>query len=278
MKLLSAFVSNPIIKKNNKLVNTVHHAVNPLNGIDLGIPLNILQNVFTNLHYGYDITTAKIVGLQFLIGYYTYGKDRYKDALEYKDNPYETTKKELYDYLINYKTLYKISYDLTFIAITSILLLDDQPLNNIPIVALLYSSEYYKDLKKNLPYLKPFYVATMWTFSTVILPSVLNDNNYSILNYPLDYLPCALTMFASTNLLDVKDIEEDTINGIETLPVKFGSDFTFYIALISLFFSSLIFGLNSHYLDRPVINSIYELQNAGLSFIPLLMSNVTLTN
>ena len=278
MKLISAFVSNPIIKKNNKLVNTVHSAVNPLNGIDLGIPLNILQNVFTNLHYGYDITTAKIVGLQFLIGYYTYGKDRYKDALEYKDKPYETTKKELYNYLINNANLYKISYDLTFFAITTILLLDDQPINNIPIIALLYSSEYYKELKKNLPYLKPFYVAMMWTFSTVILPSVLNDNNYSILGYPMDYLPCALTMFASTNLLDVKDIEEDKVNNIETVPVKYGVEFTYYLTLISLCFSSLIFGLNSHYLDRPLINSIYELQNVGLSFIPFLMSNVTLIN
>ena len=26
-------------------------------GIDIGVPLNIFSNVFTNLHYGYDITT-----------------------------------------------------------------------------------------------------------------------------------------------------------------------------------------------------------------------------
>lgn len=278
MKLISAFVSNPLVKKNTKLVNTVHHAVNPLNGVDLGIPLNILQNVFTNLHYGYDITTAKIVGLQFLIGYYTYGKDRYKDALEYKEQPYETSKKELYEYLINNDNLYKISYDLTFLAISTILLMDEHTINNIPIITLLYSTEYYKELKKHLPYLKPVYVAMMWTFSAVILPSVLNDNNYSILSYPMDYLPCALTMFASSNLLDVKDIDEDKVNGIETIPVKYGAQFTYYLALISLCFSSLIFGLNDHYLDRPLVNSIYELQNVGLSFIPFLMSNITLTN
>ena len=58
----------------------------PLNGLDIGIPLNIIDNVFTNLHYGYDITTPKVILLQFLIGYYTYGKDRYKDALEYYEN------------------------------------------------------------------------------------------------------------------------------------------------------------------------------------------------
>ena len=279
MKLLSSFVSNPIIRKNsNKLVNTVHHTVNPLNGIDLGIPLNILQNVFTNLHYGYDITTAKIVGLQFLIGYYTYGKDRFKDALEYQEAPYKTSKKDLYDYLIKYENTYRISYCLVFYAIAGILLLDDQGINNIPLVVLLYSSEYYKDLKKSFPYLKPFYVATMWTFSAVILPSVLHDNDYFILSYPMDYLPCALTMFASSNILDVKDIEEDKINGINTIPVKYGANFTYYLVLISLFLSSFLFGINEHYLDRPLVNSIYELQNTALSFLPLTMSNITMFN
>ena len=40
------------------------------NGFSLGIPLNIITNVFTELHYGYDITSLKIVTLQFFIGYY----------------------------------------------------------------------------------------------------------------------------------------------------------------------------------------------------------------
>lgn len=282
MKFISAFVSSPIIRKgssklikSNKLINKVHYSVNPLNGLDLGIPLNILQNVFTNLHYGYDITTSKIIILQFLIGYYTYGKDRYKDALEYNENPFETDKKELYEYLLKYKNLYRLTYDMSFILITSILLFDDEGLNNLPLVLVLLSSEFYKDLKKNLPYLKPFYVAIMWTLSTTILPAVMHDNNYDILNYPMDYLPCTLTMFASSNLLDIKDVKEDKENGINTIPVTFGKYFTYCIILISLAMSSLLFGINDHYLDRPLINSIYEIQNSALSFIPMIMSNAT---
>ena len=57
-------------------------SVSALSGIDIGIPLNIIQNVFTKLHYGYDITTLKMVLMQFVLGYYTYGKDRYLDALD----------------------------------------------------------------------------------------------------------------------------------------------------------------------------------------------------
>ena len=41
--------------------------------------------------------------LQFLIGYYTYGKDRFKDALEYESQNYETRKKGLYDFLLKNK-------------------------------------------------------------------------------------------------------------------------------------------------------------------------------
>ena len=285
MKFISAFVTSPIIKKgtsklvrsskiisSNRIITKVQ-SVNSLNGIDLGIPLNILQNVFTNLHYGYDVTSLKIIILQFLIGYYTYGKDRYKDALEYNESPFKTDKSELYEYLLKYKNIYRLTYDISFLLITSILLFDDQGLVNMPFVLILLTSEYYKNLKINLPYLKPFYVALMWTISTAILPVVMHDNNYNILNYPMDYIPCALTMFASSNLLDVKDIKEDKENGINTIPVTYGKYFTYYIVLISLALSSLIFGLNSHYLDRPLINSLFEFQNSFLSIIPLFIYN-----
>ena len=271
--LLTSFVTN---KKPKRMINTIHHLVNPVVGIDVGIPLNIFQNIFTNLHYGNDITTLKIISLQFLIGYYTYGKDRYKDALEYNDMPYNTNKKELYENLIKYKSIYKVSYDITFIMITSILLLDENSFNNMPLVILLLTSEYYKDLKDKLPIIKPVYVSIMWTISSIILPCVLYDDNYSILNYPIDYLPCFLNLFAATNIADIKDIEEDKLNGIETLPVKYGLDFTNYIILSSLILSSLLFGLNDNYMDRPIVNSLFELQNAGLSLIPFLVTNTTL--
>ena len=273
--LLFTFIPN--YKRPNILrKNTIHNTVNPINGADIGIPLNILQNIFTNLHYGYDITTVKIVVLQFLIGYYTYGKDRYKDALEYNEAPYQTKKEELYQFLVKYKDIYKLSYCITFIAIASILLFDENSINNIPFLILLYSSEYYKQLKLKYPILKPIYISIMWTMATVILPCVLYDNNYSILEHPLDYLPCMLELFATSNLADVRDIEEDKINGINTLPVKYGAEFTYMITLLCLFLSSLLFGLNHNYLLRPFANSFFEIQNAGLSFLPFILSNSTL--
>lgn len=271
MKVFS-FIKPIIVGSKKKILrNAVKTNVNPLNGIELGLPLNIFSNVYTNIHYGYDITTSKSFLLQFLIGYYTYGKDRFYDALDYEKDSYETSKKELYDNYIAYKNLYSTSFLITFVIISGLLLNDEYYFNNIPFIILLQSTEYYKELKRNIGILKPVYVSIMWTFSSIVLPCVLHDHNFSILHYPLDLLPPTLTLFASSNIADCKDIEEDKKEGIQTIPVVLGQNKSNMISLFALALSSLLFGLNQHYLDRPIINSFIELQNAGTSFVPYFM-------
>ena len=267
-------------------VNTITNSANLLNDFSIGFPLNIFQNVFTNNHYGYDITTSKLIVLQFIIGFYTYGKDRYYDAIEYNTEPYATTDKKilLYETINNNKLFYKLSYDLSFFVII-ILILEPHFINSeliindesLPFLLLLYSVEYYKYLKLINPFIKPLYVSGMWTTSSVILPCVLHDHDYSILNDFAVYLPCFFTLFAVTNYADVFDVNEDKINNIKTLPVCYGLYNTNIIILTSLFFSSIIFGLNTHYLDRPFINSMFEIQNAAFSLITpyIFLNNYT---
>jgi len=266
---------NSMSLKTNKTPSRimVPRMVNPLVGIDMGIPLNIIQNVFTNLHYGYDITTFKAILLQFLIGYYTYGKDRYRDALVYETNKYDTPKKELFEYLIKYKDLYKLSYDASFIFIVFILLMDDNMINNIPFIALLLSTDYYNKIKKLGPLIKPTYIAVMWTFSAAVLPAIMHDHNYSILNYPIDYLPCAMTMFSSSTILDIKDIEEDKINGVRTIPSVYGLEKSQMLTIFLLGLSSLLVGLNPNYLENPLPNSVYEFINLFLASYVFMQSN-----
>lgn len=265
---------NSLNLKTNKLPSTTTcDAFNPLVGIDMGIPLNIIQNVFTNLHYGYDITTIQSIILQFLIGYYTYGKDRYRDALVYENNKYDTPKKELFEYLLKYKELYKVSYDVTFVIIMFILLFDQNIINNIFFVILLYSTDYYNEIKKLGPIVKPSYIAVMWTFSAAILPAIMHDQNYSILNHPIDYLPCAMTMFSSSTILDIKDIEEDKINGVKTIPSVYGLEKSQILTIFLLGLSSLLVGLNPNYLENPIPNSIYEFINLFLATYVFMQSN-----
>ena len=85
---------------------------------------------------------------------------------------------------------------------------------------------FYRDFKKNFGELKPLYIAVFWTLGCVILPCVIHDNNYEILYHPNIYLPNFCVMFASSNVLDIKDIEEDKQENIKTLAVLLGEDNT----------------------------------------------------
>tara|TARA_A100001015_G_scaffold11006_1_gene13210 strand:- start:927 stop:1784 length:858 start_codon:yes stop_codon:yes gene_type:complete len=252
------------VKNNFKMMN-------PLPGSDIGIPLNIFQNVYTNLHYGYDITSLKNIFLQFSLGYYTYGYDRYQDAIEYSLKKYDTSKKKLYDYIIENKNFVKSSLDLTFAATVFILISDENFLINLPFIFLLVITDNYKQIKKDIGVYKSLFISTLWTACTIFLPCVLHDHDYSIISSPMDYLPCTLTLFGLSNVLDIKDVDEDIENGINTIPVVFGKYNASYISLLCLSLSSLLFGLNQHYLDRPIINSFNELQNAGMAIIPYMM-------
>ena len=86
---------NKMLINKKSISTTSMYVMNPLPGLDIGIPLTIFENAYTTLHYGENIVTAKSVLLEFLIGYYVYGTDRYQDALEYAIKPYSTTKKDL---------------------------------------------------------------------------------------------------------------------------------------------------------------------------------------
>ena len=83
-----------------------------------------------------------------------------------------------------------------------------------------------------------------------------------------------LLLFSSTNLADIKDIEEDKQNEILTLPVQYGEENTMKIVFGSLALSSLLFGLHPNYLERPIINSLFELQNAFLSVVTYYVFNL----
>ena len=262
MKLINnIYKSRPTINriKTSPIMNNI------FTGFDIGIPLNIFSNIFTNLHYGYDITTAKSILIQFLLGYYTYGKDRYNDALEYIDNPYNSTKTQLYNFIYDYREIYNVTLSITFITICYILLTtgnnQKEIINNLPFITLFYINGEYKQYKPALKEFKAIYIGIMWCLASLVLPCILYEHNYDILNYPFDYIPCILTLFATSNFADNRDIEEDKMNGIMTIPVKYGITTSNIISFIALIISSLTLIENPHFENRIFINSCVELQN-----------------
>tara|TARA_Y100000591_G_scaffold331024_1_gene363657 strand:+ start:8521 stop:9360 length:840 start_codon:yes stop_codon:yes gene_type:complete len=261
------FYSKPLLTR-TPINNIIMNDANMFVGFDVGIPLNIFSNIFTNLHYGFDITTPQSILIQFLLGYYTYGKDRYSDALEYMIKPYDTQKENLYNFIYNNREKYNITLSLSFIAMIYILLSDANTIYdvyyNLPFIPLFYFNGEYKSFKQYLGEYKALYIGIMWTIATVILPCVLYDHNYDIISYPLDYLPCILTLFATSNFADIKDIDEDRENNISTIPVKYGKTTSNIISFITLVISSIVLIENPNFSNRIFINTCVELQNFGL--------------
>tara|TARA_X000000950_G_scaffold283747_1_gene385290 strand:- start:1177 stop:2016 length:840 start_codon:yes stop_codon:yes gene_type:complete len=278
MNKLSFISKNLIKKKYNPILNRniiKNSLKNPLPGIDIGIPLNLFQNTYTNLYYGTNILNTKYVLLQFLIGYSVYGADRYKDAIDFQDKPYSTTKLDLYKFINENRNWIKITTDLAYFSILYLFFTEENPEQLIPFALTLYSSQWYKEIKTFLGPFKPVIISILWTACSVGLPCVLHDHDYSILSHPTDYLPCTLTLFSASNIVDNKDIYEDKKNNISTIPVLIGEDYSNMLSMVCLALSSILLGLNPHYLSNPWLNSFMEIQNAGISFLPFVL-NATL--
>ena len=274
------FIKKPIIKNNYPLMiltSNNNTLFNPLSGSNLGIPLNILQYVFTTAHYGESIINNELIILQFCLGFSTYGLDRLLDAFEYYNNgereKINDQKKALYSYLVNYDNYFISCIFVSYLYIYDTLLKYE---NGLIFLLLLMSTLFYKKLKTEFGQLKALYIGIFWSISCVIMPCVLHDHNFNILYDYTSYTPCFFTLFASSNLLDIKDIQEDKNNKIYTLPVIFGEKKSILISYIATFLSITIFLYNPHFKDNILPNLLFEFQNLG-SFIIPFSYNITLS-
>lgn len=228
------FYSNCLINYPKLSVNSITYMsynttmIAPLEripGLGLGIPLNIFQLGFTSLYYNENIITPDLVFLQFMIGVFTYGSDRFFDSKIINSNnidiinSLETKKLNYYNYLQDNQYFVIMCLSISYIYVYGILFND---ILTLPIIPLLTSTIEYKKIKTIIGPYKPVYVSTLWMTGSLILPSILHSHDYGILE---DYKVCLSFfsfMFALTNFQDIKDIEEDRLANITTIPVLYG--------------------------------------------------------
>ena len=280
------FINNLIVKKNiiplkgdilmlNILNNTNTNDVfyNPIIGSNLGIPLNLLQYIYINTYYQENLITHELVALQFAIGIFTYGSDRLIDALQYSDSSnYSIDKIDYYNFLKKNKNLNIFVIALSYIYIVNLLINNQE---TYPILFLLTSTLGYKKIKTNYGQFKALYIGIFWTIGTVVLPSVLLSHNYDILKEPTIILPSIFNLFASSNLLDIKDVKEDKAEKIYTLPVIYGSNFAIAISHISIILAILLFYNNENFDNNIYLSLLYEAQSFGGFFLNLNSYNNT---
>ena len=239
----------PLLLKNNNSNYYNNKFYNPIIGSSIGVPLNILQYIFTYTYFNENIVNRELFILQIAIGIFTYGTDRFLDALDYTDNLnnnhiYSQDKIDYYNYLI------KNTYFNIFIIFSSFIYINNIIKDNIethPFIYAISSTLFYRNFKENFGEFKSLYIAIFWTLGAVILPCVLYENNYEILYHPTIYMPNFFLMFASSNALDIKDIDEDKNNNIYTLPVIIGKKNTLllnnlsYIIAFSIYFTNFLY-------------------------------------
>ena len=262
----------PVLTSHNfigKRINTISCYIPK--DIFLGFPLVIFQDIFTYLHYGYHITNFENILLQFSLGYSVYGTDRLLDALENKNNTNISPSKLRY-YTGLKSNMYGIIGSLIVAYSTSFTILSQSDLTQ-PFIPYLILTFFYKILKQYFGEYKSLYIGISWTLCTIILPCIIHDNTYDILYYPLDYLPAFLTLFSCSNILDIKDIEEDKENNINTIPVLIGENKTYIFSIFCLLISTIILTANPHYDQTYILNNLYNINNV-IIILPLFIKNM----
>ena len=121
------------------------------------------------------------------------------------------------------------------------------------IIPVYLSSFMYKNIKTLKIPLKPFYVSSLWTISTCVIPEYDNA----------DILACIsvfMCIFSLTNVADISDYDEDIKYNVSSLPTEIGVDKTKSVCYISSLLSTLSF-INLDYFSNSVYDWIYILPN-----------------
>lgn len=279
--------------KINKLLNS--KKIFPiLSGIEIGIPINIISKVSNDVNFVNSPLTKESIFLNCLLGFCTYKQDRYLDSLEYCNNSNNSSNSNNsnninninnsnfinnlnltnYSLILNKKHYYYISildnekYVQFTLFCSYISICIFAVYYHIGLILPLFTSTFtYKYLKQNkyVSYLKPFYVAFMWTFCTMAIPLIINHDYNNILqdtsfNLFNAITPTFLNLFALTNLADLKDYDEDLLNEVNTLPIILGVNKTKVIIILTSLLSTLMF-INSPYYINNLQNMFYISSN-----------------
>lgn len=216
----------------------------PILATELGLSLALMQ---ATAHH--EITPSLVL-CDLVISHSIYGRDRLKDLVT---NQETNDGCECNDYnVFNYTT--SLANLVAFL-----FLLQFECSECIPVVTFL--SNAYSRSKVKLGNTKPFVIGILWAYAIVFLPPD---------DVPNDLFLVYSSLYAATsNIADIKDIEEDKENGIITLPVKFGEKATY---IVSAVLASVALATHTGFDDWTIGDTFIEIVSAGLFLYSSVMS------
>ena len=213
-------------------------------GIEMAVPVNLMSDIVHVAAYNSHISTESFI-INSVLAFNIYKFDRYRDAQDTEDKDISI----FYDSILKNKN--SIEFLLFSSSVCTIVLLFYY--NLYAILPIYLSSFMYKNIKTLDFPLKPFYVSTLWTISTCIIPEY---------NYP-NFIACIsvfMCIFSLTNLADISDYDEDIKYTVSSLPPKLGTKETLDICYLSSLISTLSF-TSLEYFSNSIYDCIYILSN-----------------
>ena len=105
---------------------------------------------------------------------------------------------------------------------------------------------------REIPYLKIFLIAIVWSGVTVVVPAIESDLTCTVRDIILLITERFLFVFAITIPFDIRDMEADHKSGLKTIPLKIGeknAEILSFLSLILYFIISVLhFGLQKQHL------------------------------
>ena len=106
-------------------------------------------------------------------------------------------------------------------------------------LTLFYSTPISKGVKglfrlRQIPFLKIFLIAFVWSSVTILLPVMYSDIHYNAWHIILMITERFLFIFAITIPFDIRDMEVDRLSGLQTIPLQIGVEKSLFVGGISL--------------------------------------------
>jgi 4-hydroxybenzoate polyprenyltransferase len=115
----------------------------------------------------------------------------------------------------------------------------------IALITLFYTIPVFVNKKnifrlRDIPYLKIFLIAFVWSSSTILLPVIQSATEFNKVHIMAMLLERFFFVFAITIPFDIRDIEADKQAGLKTIPLLFNNNKSQIISYISLLIFILI--------------------------------------
>lgn len=115
----------------------------------------------------------------------------------------------------------------------------------IGLLTIFYSLPFFKKIKyvfrlREIPFLKIFLISFVWSVVTILLPIIQSNITYDKGHILLMLIERFIFVFAITIPFDIRDISDDRVSGLKTIPILIGQKKSIAVANISLLLFTII--------------------------------------